>query len=585
MSINFKAYSELWIKFYNLKNLNSFFLSLLTIIVPILILMVFLKSKELIFFNPFDIKILVIDFLLISLIILFTRSFFITALLFYLWMLAPFISYYFLRRGILYSDIFNLNEFAYFLGTPLTLILSFLLLIILLISIYNNLKKFSKILLSLQILCFIFVFILFKSPNILLNTLYKDTIRHDFNISASFRFIGVNHAFLYSILDTKFFEKSINNQKLVKKYLDFRAFNSDLYDKKNLHIIILESYLDLQDFDNLKFDKSVLDEEWKDWKEKYSISAISPVSGGGSAQAEFEILCGVKSILEYGTEFNRLGTKSIPCLPNYLKNFGYSSFASQPIYESFFNIKKAYESLGFDEIWLAENLDMSKKNTGWLSDESFFNQHFKLIEPYLKKDQPILNYLFAVGCHTQPDIVNNDNRFNVTFNTSLRTQNYLNCFISTSNSVIKYIRNINEIDSNNIFLILPDHLPPIKSSKLEKMGLNQFNNWDIKNPLKGSESNINGHINYGYLIHDNKVSHEKNMAYYEIPEILINILSDGELCTTISCWSENPTIIYRGGPVLRNDFNNSIMTNKEKIKDDYQRKLNLSFIKQSIFGE
>ena len=125
MSINFKQYSDLCIKLYSLKNLNSFFLSLLTIIFPILILMVFLKSKELIFFNPFDIKILVIDFLLISLIILFTRSFFITALLFYFWMLAPFISYYFLRRGILYSDILNLNEFIYFLGTPLTLIFSF----------------------------------------------------------------------------------------------------------------------------------------------------------------------------------------------------------------------------------------------------------------------------------------------------------------------------------------------------------------------------------------------------------------------------------------------------------------------------
>ena len=586
MNLNFKAYSELWIKFYNLKNLNSFFLSLLTIIVPILILMVFLKSKELIFFNPFDIKILLIDFLLISIIILFTRSFFITVLLFYLWMLAPFISYYFLRRGILYSDIFNLDELIYFLGTPLTSILSFLLLIILLISIYNNLKKISIIFLSLQILCFIFAFILFKSPNILLNTLYKDTIQHDFNISASFRFIGVNHAFLYSILDTRFFEKSINDQKLVKKYLDFRAFNSDLYDKKNLHIIILESYLDLQDFNNLKFDKSVLDDEWKDWKEKYSISALSPVSGGGSAQAEFEILCGVESILEYGTEFNRLGAKSIPCLPNYLKKFGYSSFASQPIYGSFFNVRKAYESLGFDEVWLAENLDMSEKNTGWLTDESFFDQHFKLIEPYLKKDQPILNYLFAVGCHTQPNIVNDDNSLKVSFNTSLRIQNYLNCFMSTSNSVIKYIRNINEIDSNNIFLILPDHLPPtIRKPSLKKMGLNQFTGWDIKNPISNLESSINGQINYGYLIHDNKVLHEKNMAYYEIPEILINIISNGDLCTTISCWSENPTIIYKGRSLSRNDFNNFIMTDEEKIKDDYQRKLNFSLIKQSNFGE
>ena len=109
--------------------------------------------------------------------------------------------------------------------------------------------------------------------------------------------------------------------------------------------------------------------------------------------------------------------------------------------------------------------------------------------------------------------------------------------------------------------------------------------WDIKNPVSDLESSINGQINYGYLIHDNKVFHEKNMAYYEIPEILINIISDGELCTTISCWSENPVIIYKRDSVLRNDFNNFIMTDKEKIKDDYQGKLSLSLIKQSNFGE
>ena len=163
--------------------------------------------------------------------------------------------------------------------------------------------------------------------------------------------------------------------------------------------------------------------------------------------------------------------------------------------------------------------------------------------------------------------------------------------MSTSNSVIKYIRKINEIDSNNIFLILPDHLPSIKSLMLEKKGLNQFTSLDIKDPLNGSASvnsnfsNVNGHINYGYLIHDNKVFHEKNMAYYEIPEILINIIWDGKLCTTISCWSENLVIIFKRDSVLRDDFNNFIMTDKEKIKDDYQRKLNLSLIKQSNFGE
>ena len=238
----------------NLRKFIKYSFSVLVIIFPISILMVLLKSKELIFFNPFDLQILAIDFLLISLIILFTRSFLVAAFLFYSWVLAPFISYYFLRRGILYSDFLNFAELFYFLGTPLTVALSFILIIVFFLSIYNNLKNFSNILLSLQTTCLILIFSFFNLPNFALNAIYKDHQTHVFNTSANFRFMGVNNAFLYSILDTRSFEQDLIKQGLVNKYRDFRAFNGELTNKKNIHTIILESYLDLQGFDSLEFD-------------------------------------------------------------------------------------------------------------------------------------------------------------------------------------------------------------------------------------------------------------------------------------------------------------------------------------------
>jgi|TARA_B110000259_G_scaffold75291_1_gene88529 hypothetical protein len=570
----------------NLRKFIKYSFSVVVIIFPISILMVLLKSKELIFFNPFDLQILAIDFLLISLIILFTRSFLVAAFLFYSWVLAPFISWYFLRRGILYSDFLNFGELFYFLGTPLTVALSFILIIVFFLSIYNNLKNFSKILLSLQTTCLILIFSFFNLPNSTLNAIYKDHQTNAFNISANFRFMGVNNAFLYSILDTRSFERDLIKQGLVNKYRDFRAFNGELTNKKNIHIIILESYLDLQGFDNLEFDTTALHDEWRAWNEKYAISALSPVTGGGSAQAEFEILCGAKSILEYGTEFNRLGGMAIPCLPNFLKNFGYSTFASQPIYSSFFNAKKAYESIGFDKIWLAENLDMSKLRNGWLPDELFFDQHLKLITPYLTMDQPIVNYLFAVGCHSQNNMGKNDSKINIAFNTSEIVENYLNCYLSTSHSVREYIRKINEIDSNNIFLILPDHLPPFKSSKLKKMGINQFSDPSINLENDSSNNNTdlsiaNGHINYGYLIHDGRILHERNIAYYEIPEILIDIVSNGELCIELSCSSQDSNIMFQEDYLHRDSFKNSAQSNNNQMKANYQRELNISLIKQS----
>jgi len=570
----------------NLRKLTQYSFSVLAIILPILILMGFLKSKDLIFFNPLDLQILTIDFLLVSLIILFARSFLVAALLFYSWVLAPFVSYYFLRRGILYSDFLNVEELLYFLGAPLTAMFFFILVLVLLISIYNNIQNFSKVVFFLQGICLILIIGFFNSPNLALNTIYKDHQSQVFNTSASFRFMGVSNAFLHSILDTRSFERDLKKHALVNEYLDFRAFNGELTAKKNIHIIVLESYLDLQGFNNLQFDVGDQYDDWIAWNEKYSIAALSPVSGGGSAQAEFEILCGAKSILEYGTEFNRLGGTAIPCLPNFLKNYGYSTFASQPIHGSFFNARKAYQSIGFDKIWLAENLDMSKIRNGWLPDELFFEQHLKLITPYLSKAQPIVNYLFAVGCHSQNNMEKNNSKTNISFNTSASVENYLNCYLSTSHSVREYIRKINAIDSNSIFLILPDHLPPLKSPKLTKMGINQFSNSNIELKEGGVQNNIdlsiaNGHINYGYLIHGGKILREKNFAYYEIPEILIDMVSNGELCFQILCSSKDLNILFQDSYLNRHNFKNSTQSTSDGIKVNYQRELNISLIKQS----
>ena len=461
---------------------------------------------------------------------------------------------------------------------PLTAMFFMILVLVLLISIYNNIQNFSKVVFFLQGICLILIISVFNSPKLALNTIYKDHQSQVFNTSASFRFMGVSNAFLHSILDTRSFERDLKKHSLVNEYLDFRAFNGELTAKKNIHIIVLESYLDLQGFNNLQFDVGDQYDDWIAWNEKYSIAALSPVSGGGSAQAEFEILCGAKSILEYGTEFNRLGGTAIPCLPNFLKNYGYSTFASQPIYGSFFNARKAYQSIGFDRIWLAENLDMSKIRNGWLPDELFFEQHLKLITPYLSEAQPIVNYLFAVGCHSQNNMEKNKRQI---FLLILLQVCLLVLIHPYTYSLVLILHKLEKQLS-----LLPDHLPPLKSPKLTKMGINQFSNSNIKLKEGGVANNIdlstaNGHINYGYLIHGGEILREKNFAYYEIPEILIDMVSNGELCLEIPCSSKDLNILFQDSFLNRDNFTNSTQSTSDGIKVNYQRELNISLIKQS----
>ena len=115
-------------------------------------------------------------------------------------------------------------------------------------------------------------------------------------------------------------KKTFDNKEIIQ-YDDFRSFklNENII-KRNIHIILMESFIDPTDFKNIKITQNIIPNQWIEFKSKNLIYGISPVSGGGSAQAEFEILCGAPSILEYGTEFNRMGEGKTSCLPNYLDN-------------------------------------------------------------------------------------------------------------------------------------------------------------------------------------------------------------------------------------------------------------------------
>lgn len=566
-------------RLFTLQTKESWLVSVCVILLPYMLLMFFLEQADLIFFSPFDVKIITIDVIVISLLLLFSRSFVVTFISFNLWMLAPFVSYYFLRRGILYSDFYNLDELIYTVEPVVAVLIAGVLLLLISLFIKNNIQKFSKSLLVLQVAVVFILAMIWKFPEQALNHIYqqKPNIDH-FNLSANFRFIGVNHGMLYSLLDTRVFERKIQNSPEIKKYLDFRQYDQAVNNGRNIHIIVLESFLNPLDLKNIKVASGLMDAKWDKWERKYGFQSLSPVHGGGSAQAEFEILCGASSILKYGTEFNRLGSKPIKCLPNFLKKSGYLTIASQPIYGSFFNTQKSYKSVGFDHIWLADSLDMSKKVNNWLTDESFLSQHYQRIQPYLKKEQPVLNYLFAVGCHT-PYQPSKTYPKRVDFKDSDLLENFLNCYLEASKSVVQYIQDIRKLDPNGIILIIPDHLPGVGYSTLKTAGLKQILEWG------GESDSLVDKINNAYLLTESEYFNQKPVAYYEIPELLVNILTNGKLCETYSCWSDSPKLYYQGKTFLRDSYSLTASQKNDKRRIAYQEQLNLSLIRESSLGK
>ncbi len=526
-----------------------------------------LKYNQIIFYDAFNLRVFFSNIVFSLVVIIYFRSIILSIIGLYSFLILPFVTYYFLRKGILFRDFENIDELIYAFGNFNSFLIYFISGVFIILVIITNIRFFKIRALLFQIIFLILILASYFYPKTFEKFFYpsKPNIE-DFNISAAFRFIGPVDALIYNYLNTLSFENNLMKNKNLMKYNDFRAFDLGKVNK-NIHIIVLESFIDPTDFKNIKLDKTIIPNQWIDYKNENLFYGISPVIGGGSAQAEFEILCGAPSILEYGTEFNRIGDYSTNCLPNYLKKYGYKTFASQPMYGSFFNIEKAYKSIGFDKSFLTPNFDMSEMNNGWLSDESFFNQHFELLKKSIQNEKPILNYLFAVGCHT---VIGQNQSFEkiIEYPQSKVLEQFLNCNNKSIKSLVEYVNKIINIDPESLIIIIPDHNPPgIASSTYTEAG-----HLCDRSQYSFCDRRVNG-----ILIGEGIKLKNKTLAYYEIPEIIVNYISNNELCKTIKCNIHNNLINLNGTIADRKSLE---IVSDQSLKI-YFRELYISLLKES----
>jgi phosphoglycerol transferase MdoB-like AlkP superfamily enzyme len=95
-------------------------------------------------------------------------------------------------------------------------------------------------------------------------------------------------------------------------------------DKRNVHLIVLESFLDPRLFSKLGFSTSPVHPDFDALFGDQLGLSLSPVFGGATAQAEFEVLCGVPALEQLSSvEFNVFNGAAALCLPGQLANLGY----------------------------------------------------------------------------------------------------------------------------------------------------------------------------------------------------------------------------------------------------------------------
>ena len=227
---------------------------------------------------------------------------------------------------------------------------------------------------------------------------------------------------------------------------------------RNIHFIVLESFWDAGQL------KAVLDQDplppdfRRLWAEAGHSRALSPVFGGYTANAEFEALCGFP-VTENSVRFERNVIRDVACLPEVLRDGGYLSIASHPNTPAFWNRHNVYGRIGFDRFWAGSDFVYDDMNGGYLSDRSLYRQVLEKVDPLLKGDRPIFNYVLTFFGHLPYPLSEDRPRLFESRSAFPDVAGYVNTLHYKAKELMEFLAVLRERDPEALIVVFGDHLP------------------------------------------------------------------------------------------------------------------------------
>ena len=315
---------------------------------------------------------------------------------------------------------------------------------------------------------------------------------------------------------------------------DPEVLKSTLQDGRNIHFIVLESFLDPERFQGLKFVTPPAPPEFAPLRKKMHI-ATSTVFGGGTAQAEFELLCGVPALELYtSAEFNMLDGSKTPCLPSMLTEVGYRTIATQSYKPDFFNSEKAYKSLGFQEIHFPSVFAgqrttylQHEDSENYIFDGDLFSQNLAFVEKVLADGKPFLNYVLGTYGHLphDTDFKRFQPKVEITgVDKNSQTDLAIQQFYYRAGALALYLQKLRKLDPQGLIIVTSDHLPPLDGGPrlYEKLG------YTLK---------ANGEYKQNIWFYDGP--EHKGLAWpdyhYEFMDFILDVLTEERICQQTLC--------------------------------------------------
>jgi phosphoglycerol transferase MdoB-like AlkP superfamily enzyme len=312
--------------------------------------------------------------------------------------------------------------------------------------------------------------------------------------------------------------------------------------RRNIHILVLEGFVDPARFEALELNRDPLVPEFRALlAEGRGDLAVSPVFGGYTAQAEFELLCGVPALQQLGTiEFNIFSGAPVHCFPAVLRGIGYRTLATHGYKPNFFNSLAALKGAGFEEVNFAREYAPNRAtylSTGDVSREKYMFDKTLLDQnlDYLREQMaahpgtPLLNFVLTIYGHfpyqldesVRPRVIEAAAGFEP-LNEELSI--LLNQLHYRSAAMAAYVRELTALDPEGLILLVSDHLPPLRKGveAYRQMG------------YLGNREDASHRTLLSLLDHGRPLSLGE-LHQHQLPDRLYDLLTAGAWCRDGAC--------------------------------------------------
>lgn len=242
---------------------------------------------------------------------------------------------------------------------------------------------------------------------------------------------------------------------------------------ENLIFIMNESFSDLTAaFPNLELSEDPLAFYHSLTENTVKGTMISPVTGGGTANVEFEYLTGDSlAFLPSSTVAYQLYLyDGCPSLVSQAKDLGYHTIAFHPYLSSGWNRTSVYPWLGFDEVHFQEDVQDPQYIRNYVSDLSDYEQLFRWTE---ESAGPTMIFNVTMQNHSGYSQGWNNLSGDVTVTggakpSSITTQ-YFSLMKESDQAIQALVEHYSQVDEKTLIVFFGDHQPPLGNTFFETL--------------------------------------------------------------------------------------------------------------------